>query len=63
MKPKPSEYQHISIAGARLLNRIRIIITANIEYSKYSILLLKMKPKPSEYQHISIAGARLLNRI
>jgi hypothetical protein len=63
MKPKPSEYQHISIAGARLLNRIWIIIAVNVEYSKFSILFPKMKSKPSEYQQISVVVTRVLNRI
>jgi hypothetical protein len=63
MNSQTNKYQQISFAVARVLNRIRIIIAINIEYSKYSILLSKMKTKPSEFQQISIAVARVLNRI
>ncbi len=63
MKPKPSEYQQISFAVARVLNRFRIIIAINIEYSKFNILLGTMNSQTNEYQQISIADTRVLNRI
>jgi hypothetical protein len=50
MKTKPSEYQKISFGVARVLNRILIIITANVEYSKFNILLSKMRTETYKYQ-------------